>query len=80
MFADVLQMPIELPKTSELGTLGAVICAAVGAGYYPNVDAAVAGMVKITGVVTPDKNKKEAYNKKYNRYIQAIKVLDNYWN
>ncbi|MEL7659190.1 MAG: FGGY-family carbohydrate kinase, partial [Bacillota bacterium] len=57
MFADVLQVPIELPKTSELGTLGAVICAAVGAGYYPNVDDAVAGMVKISGIVTPDKNK-----------------------
>jgi L-xylulokinase len=79
MFADVLQMPIELPKTSELGTLGAVICAAVGAGYYPNVDAAVAGMVKVTGVVTPDINKKEAYDKKYARYIQAINSLDNYW-
>jgi L-xylulokinase len=80
MFADVLQMPIELPKTSELGTLGAVICAAVGAGYYPNVDDAVAGMVKVTGVVTPDINKKEAYDKKYARYIQAINTLDNYWN
>ena len=60
MFADVLQMPIEVPKTSELGTLGAVICAAVGAGYYPNVDEAVAGMVKIAGVVTRIKTKKRS--------------------
>jgi L-xylulokinase len=80
IFADVLQMPVEVPKTSELGTLGAVICASVGAGYYSNVDDAVAGMVKITRVINPDKNKKEVYDKKYNRYLNAINALDGYWN
>lgn len=80
MFADVLQIPIELTKTSELGTLGAVICAAVGAGYYSNVDEAVAGMVKIAGVVTPDSNKKGIYDRKYNLYNNAINALDHYWN
>ncbi|NTU75821.1 MAG: carbohydrate kinase, partial [Anaerolineaceae bacterium] len=80
MFADVLQIPIELTKTSELGTLGAVICSAVGAGYYSNVDEAVAGMVKIAGVVTPDSNKKAIYDRKYSLYINAINALDHYWN
>ena len=80
IFADVLQMPVEVPKTSELGTLGAVICAAVGAGYYSNIDDAVAGMVKITRVINPDKNKKELYDQKYSRYLDAIAALDNYWN
>jgi len=80
MFADVLQIPIEVTKTSELGALGAAICASVGAGHYANVDDAVAGMVKITKVFSPDKNTKEIYDKKYNRYIEATKALDGYWN
>ncbi len=80
MFADVLQMPIEVTKNSELGAFGAAICAAVGAGYYSNVDDAVAKMVKITKVSKPDKNKKDVYDKKYNRYLKAIDALDGFWN
>ncbi len=79
MFADVLQMPIEITKASELGALGAAICAAVGSGQYANVEAAVNGMVKITKVVPQDVNKKEIYNIKYNRYLEAAQALDGYW-
>jgi L-xylulokinase len=71
---------VEVPKTSELGTLGAVICAAVGAGYYSNVDEAVARMVKITRVINPDRNRKDIYDQKYTRYLDAINALDTYWN
>ncbi len=79
MFADVLQMPIEVTKTSELGALGAAICAAVGAGYYANVDEAVAGMVTITKVFSPDRQAKEMWDRKYGRYLEAIRALDGYW-
>jgi L-xylulokinase len=80
MFADVLQMPIEVTKTTELGALGAAICAAVGAGHYANVDEAVAGMVKITKVHPQDESKKEVYDNKYSRYLKAINALDGYWD
>lgn len=79
IFADVLQMPIESTKTSELGALGAAICAAVGAGYYDDVEDAVAGMVKIKRVISQDKDKKEVYDRKYKRYLEAIQALDQYW-
>jgi L-xylulokinase len=52
----------------------------VGAGYYSNVDDAVARMVKVSRVINPDWNKKEVYDKKYNRYLSAINALDGYWN
>jgi len=80
MFADVLQMPIEVTSSSELGAHGAAICAAVGVGQYANVDDAVAKMVKIKKVFTQDESKKEIYDKKYKRYLEAIKALDGYWN
>lgn len=79
MFADILQMPIEITEASELGALGAAICAAVGSGQYKNVEDAVAGMVKTTRVVTPDANKKEIYDKKYARYLEAADALDGFW-
>jgi len=79
MFADVLQMPIEVTNSSELGAHGAAICAAVGTGQYADVDEAVARMVKITKIHTPDESKKEVYDQKYSRYLKAIEALDSYW-
>jgi len=73
-------MPIEVTSSSELGAHGAAICAAVGVGQYANVDDAVAKMVKIKKVFTQDESKKEIYDKKYKRYLEAIKALDGYWN
>jgi L-xylulokinase len=79
MFADVLQMPIEITEASELGALGAAICAAVGSGQYKDVEDAVAGMVKTTKVITPDVSKKEIYDNKYAHYLEAADALDGYW-
>jgi L-xylulokinase len=79
MFADVLQMPIEVTNSSELGAHGAAVCAAVGSGQYADVDQAVAGMVKTTKIHTPDADKKEIYDQKYSRYLKAIAALDGYW-
>ena len=79
MFADVLQMPIEVTKSTELGALGAAICAAIGAGHYGSIDDAIAGMVKTTKVFKQDESKKAIYDKKYNRYLKAIDALDGYW-
>lgn len=80
MFADVLQMPIEITEASELGALGAAICAAVGSGQYPDAEAAVAGMVKTIRTISPDPGKKEVYDRKYQRYLDAASALDKYWS
>lgn len=79
MFADVLQMPIEVTKSTELGALGAAICAAIGTGHYANIDDAITGMVKTTKVFNQDESKKAIYDQKYNRYLKAIDALDGYW-
>lgn len=79
MFADVLQIPIEVTGSSELGAHGAAICAAVGTGQFNDVDQAVAQMVKITKVHMPNKQKKDIYDHKYSRYLKAINALDQYW-
>ncbi len=79
MFADVLGMPMEIPVASELGTLGAAMCAAVGMGYFADTNAAVAAMVKTSATVMPSYSSKAVYDKKYARYLKAIKALDSFW-
>ena len=43
MFADILERPVELTKVSELGALGAAMCAGIGAGLYKDCEDAVKG-------------------------------------
>ena len=80
MFADVLQMPMEVTAASELGTLGAAMCAGVATGMYADLDEAVAKMVRVVRSVDPDKGKESIYTEKYNRFKKAIKSLDSYWD
>ena len=77
MFADILQMPIEITEAEEIGTLGAAIGAAVGAGEYPDFKSATDEMVRVSRVVQPNPGLKEIYSVKYNtfcKYIDALKM------
>jgi L-xylulokinase len=55
IFASTIELPLELSDASELGALGAAIVAAVGVGLYPDLDAAVSGMTRVTGQIEPDR-------------------------
>jgi L-xylulokinase len=79
MFADTLQVPIEVVAGTELGALGAAICAGVAAGVFGNFSEAVDSMVKVSGIYYPDPLKREMYEKKYERYKKAVEITDNYW-
>jgi L-xylulokinase len=79
MFADVLDKSIEVTKATELGTLGAAMCAAVLAGAYPNLQEAAKKMVRIMGRTDPNPAMKDPYTRKYENYKRAIKALDSYW-
>jgi L-xylulokinase len=79
IFADIFQVPIELPSGTELGALGAAIAAAVASGIYPNYEDAVKSMVTLSGVVTPDIEKADLYQKKYSRYMKAVNSLNELW-
>jgi L-xylulokinase len=79
MFADVLQKSIEVTAATELGTLGAAMCAAVLAGAYPGLPEAAKKMVTVTGRTDPKPENYAVYSKKYEDYKQLVKVLDPYW-
>ncbi len=80
MFADILQLPVEVPAGSELGALGAAIGAAVAVGLYESYPAACEAMVRIERCREPDPGVAEVYGRKYARYRRLLEVLAPVWS
>jgi L-xylulokinase len=79
MFADILQIPIELTACEELGAMGAAICAGVGVGLFGSFEEAVERMVRVSRTVEPRKEFREVYSDKYGRYMRHIEALRTVW-
>ncbi len=79
MFADVLQLPIEVPKAKELGTMGVAMCAAVGIGMFPNLEEAAKVFSVVKKEYTPNPERFAYYEKKYAAYKKLLKSLDDTW-
>lgn len=79
MFADTLQLPIEVSEVSELGTSGAAMCAGVSAGAFSSLAEAAKAFTRISRTFTPDTAKKEIYEKKFNAYRKTADCLEPVW-
>ena len=80
MFADVLDLPVDITADKELGCFGACIAAGAARGLYPNVSEAAGKMVRLTKTVLPDPEKREVYERKYARYREMIGALKGVWS
>ncbi len=74
--ADVLQRPIQVPGDPESCALGAAMAAAVGAGIYPDFDAAAESMVRIDRVVEPSAERAGVYDELFERYVGLYRALN----
>jgi len=79
MFADVLQLPIEITESEELGALGAAICAGICVGMFASYEEAVSRMVRISRTVRPNQSLASLYQAKYARYQCCIDALSAAW-
>lgn len=79
MFADILQLPIELTACEELGAMGAAICAGVGVGLFGSFEDAVARMVRVSRAVEPIQENRQVYSDKYGRFMRHIEALRTVW-
>lgn len=79
MFADVLQLPVETVAARELGTLGAAMAAAVGAGVYADLAEAARHMVKRGARYEPDPAAAAICRRKYRRYLEVSGALSGLW-
>jgi L-xylulokinase len=80
MFADVFQVPVEVPEGTELGALGAAICAAVACGIYPSYEQACAAMVRFARIHQPDHDLADCYRVKYDRYLRMLEMMQPVWS
>jgi len=80
IFADIFQVPVEIPKGTELGALGAAIAAGVAAGCFESYDAAVGAMVGLSRIQLPNMDLADLYRAKYERYTRVISTLGPLWS
>ncbi len=80
MFADILQVPIEIVSATELGGLGGAIASAVGSGYYQTIEEAVTNMSTVTRQFLPNKQQSKIYDQKYAVYKKLLESLEGSWS
>lgn len=68
ILADVLQLPIKIMDNKENTALGAAITSMVGLGFYEDVRAAIASIIKVKKVYMPNDEMNSYYCKKYKKY------------
>ncbi len=79
MFADIFQVPVEIPDGTELGALGAAMCAAVAAKCYDSFPAAAAEMVHLGRRHEPNEALADVYQAKQTRYNKILQALGDTW-
>jgi xylulokinase len=76
MFADILQRPVELTKVSELGSLGAAMCAGIGAGLFENCADAVEKCVHISKTYMPNEKVSIEYAEAFKRWNKFYTIAN----
>lgn len=79
IFADALQIPIDVIEDKELGAQGAAIAAGIAVGIYQGYEEGIQKSVKITKTVLPRPDYKAVYEKKYQIYRRVIEGLKDVW-
>ncbi len=80
MFADISNLPIERTHISEPGAMGAAMCAAVCAGHFKDLSAAVKSMVRVDKAVQPNAENNAVYVQKREKYTAVSRALDDVWS
>lgn len=76
MFADVFNKPIEITEVTELGALGAAMCAGISAGLYKDCNDAIEKCVKLAKTYLPEADRHEEYMRAYQTWSEAYEALN----
>ncbi len=80
IFADTLQLPMEVPQGIELGARGAAICAGIGAGVYRDHAEAVHQAVRLDRRQEPDPKATPHYLARYAEYQRLLAAMQEPWD
>jgi sugar (pentulose or hexulose) kinase len=70
--ADVFNVPVKRTKEPENCSLGTAMCAAVGCGIYPSLDAAIEGMARNYDTFAPNAENHALYEDLFNKVIVKL--------
>jgi L-xylulokinase len=79
MFADAIQVPMEVSDGTELGARGAALSASIGTGVYRDYAEAVKQAVSIVRVQEPQAANTPLYLAHYAEYQRLVKVMQAPW-
>jgi autoinducer 2 (AI-2) kinase len=74
ILAEVLGIPVKVPRVKESTSLGAAIFAGIGAGLYPDVAAAARQMVGFEPPIEPDPEIHRQYGELYEQWIRVYQA------
>ena len=79
IFADTLEMPMQVSDGNELGARGAALSAGIGAGIYRDYAEAVAQAVSIVRIQEPIAANTSIYLERYAEYRRLIEAMQTPW-
>ena len=79
IFAAVLGMRLELPRSEEVGALGAAIAASVSVGLHASVGQATVQMCRLREAVEPDPDLAASLARRYRGYLTVCQALREVW-
>lgn len=79
IFADVFQIPIEVSAASELGAMGAAMCAGIATGVLEDFYHAADVFSKVRYTCAPNPEKAQIYADKFDLYRKLSSRLDDTW-
>lgn len=77
IIADVMNMPVEVPKIEEGPAYGAAILAMVSCRIYINVNAAISAVTDVKQVIYPEAETAKCYVAKYELFKELYPALKN---
>jgi len=79
LFADVLNLPIEVPEGREIGARGAALCAGVAAGHWKSLADAQRENCPTAHRTEPTRIGADRLNERYARFQQLLEALTPFW-
>lgn len=79
MFADILEVPVEVVETKEIGALGCALAAGIGAGIFKDYKDAFAQAVKIKAIFQPKPENTQKYLRRYEDWEMLADSLRSAW-
>jgi L-xylulokinase len=80
IFADTVQLPMEVPAGAEMGARGAAMCAGIGVGAYRDHADAVARAVKLERRQEPNPQATPHYLARYAEYRCLLVAMQEPWD